>query len=155
MVGHRTRHSPAKEDFTVKLSRLLATVALIAGGLALPAPASADPMPARPPSPDALRSICAHFAGTYVQDRLSYACQISDGLIVCAERCELRLRPLLSTPPLLEPCVTAQGSFLQPVPGQFACQLREGEFSATCPVLLGLMAYCDLLLITPSEQPMS
>jgi hypothetical protein len=144
-----------KGDFSVKLSRLLATVALIVGGLALPAPAAADPVLIRPPSAEALSGICAKFGGTYVQDRLTYSCEISDGTIVCTDSCELSLLEHLSTPPLMEPCATAQGSFLQPTPGEFACQLREGDFSATCPVVLGLMMDCDLLLITPSEQPMS
>ena len=139
----------------MKLSRLLATVALIAGGLALPAPAAADTVPTRPPSADALRDICTIFAGTYVRDRLTYGCEISDGTITCTQRCELRLAERLSTEPLQEPCELGRGTFIRNWPGQFACQLAEGDFWADCPTVLGWMSVCDLIIIVPSEQPMT
>lgn len=146
--------SPTKEDFTVKLSRLLATLALIAGALAVPAPASATIEQGRL-SPATVRSICTTFAGNYTDDRLVYTCEISSGTISCAMICAFHLSTQL--PPLAAECELARGILVHSMPNEFACQLRQGdEFSISCPGRPGLatMIVCEVRFPEPSEQPM-
>ena len=136
----------------MKLRRLLATLALIAGALAIPAPASAEWSQL---SRATVRSLCTTFAGTYAADGLFYTCEMSSGTIRCAVICAFRLSTQL--PPLAAECELARGTLVHSTPDEVGCQLRDGEgFSISCPGRpgLGTVVACDVRVIVPSEQPM-
>ncbi len=147
----------------MKLSRLLATLALIvAGGAAAltgsgPAAAGVEPEPTRTISPETLRGICTLFDGTYVEGRTTYSCEISDGTIACGEGCHYEFR-LDTRPPLMQSCESVRGTFAERFNRVYACLLDDGILGVFCPpddpagperVML-----CGIGWI-PSEQPMS
>lgn len=144
----------------MKLSRLLATLALIVAGLAVPASAAGgDPEPDRRLSPETVRSICTIFAGTYSEDdRLSsYSCRISDGTIICGDSedsCGFQpATERLYPPPIKDPCLSVRGQYYRDDKlGQFACALKEGLLTVTCESEPDL---CDFIGWIPSEQPMT
>lgn len=143
----------------MKLSRLLAALALIVAGLTA-VPAAADdreplPEPDRTLSQETLKGLCDLFMGTYVEDKLSYACELTDGATIeCGDTCGYGVSERLYPPPLQEPCEVARGSYLETKFWHFACELREGVLTVSCPVEPEQGSVCDLGWV-PSEQPMT
>ncbi|GIH05557.1 hypothetical protein Rhe02_36240 [Rhizocola hellebori] len=142
----------------MKLSRLLAALALIAAAaLAIAAPASAEPTIVRPVPAETLNAMCTIFRGTFIPDRTSSVCQVREGNVVCAERCQFQATvERLSRPPLMESCELGRGSFFNVRDTDFACDLVDGDFTVACPGswLLGIVQ-CDVVLVMDSEQPMT
>jgi hypothetical protein len=167
---HRSGMPPTKEDFTVKLIRLLAPLAMLVAGLAAPATATAaDPPERLPMRPDALRAVCAAIAGTYSEgERIAPSCQVGDGTILCDDRlCRYNFTTeSRDLPPLKAPCELARGTISDIVAAQISCEIKEGVITVNCelvPQQTPWWAYprgreyvivCDVRWI-PSEQPMT
>lgn len=147
----------------MKPIRLLATLAMIIAGLAVPAPASAiEFKPGPTPNQEALKGVCDLFSGKYIQEERSYICELGDTPILCAvdrevQRCGYEVTARLWPPPLRDDCLEARGSFLSDTIGVALCDLREGVLSLDClidPKEPNMPSVCNVGWI-PSEQPMT
>ncbi|MEV6963947.1 hypothetical protein AB0M47_02450 [Hamadaea sp. NPDC051192] len=142
----------------MKLTRVLAVLAMVFAGLAGPATAQAtEPAPGGTPDPATLSYICALFAGEYHEtDPLTYACRIGDEEILCAvARDEAGKDPGgkdAEEPPAVR-CGYEVSARMWPSPLRDRCDMAGGTWSQDPRAVIGACEFKDIrvFVLCPDE----